>query len=63
MKQPWKRLVEVRGPGGLASGLEYHYPCGHSAFVSFAQIEGAHKGLLKYPEVAVCPDCPTGGAE
>ena len=34
----WKRIVEVRGKGGAAEGLEYHYPCGHSQFVSAEEI-------------------------
>lgn len=34
----WNRITEVRGGGGRAAGLEYHYPCGHTRFYSSAAI-------------------------
>ena len=32
-KVTWNRIIEVRGKGGAAEGLEYHYPCGHTGWI------------------------------
>ena len=64
MKHAWNRIVELRGKGGSAEGLEYHYPCGHSAFTSAGDILAALQDPSKWTEggglveFSACSTCP-----
>lgn len=62
MKETWNRIVEVRGGGGAAEGLEYRYPCGHARFVSAADVLANTQDPAKFTpnggsaEAQFCPE-------